>query len=266
MIPINFILGFARSGTTLTMGLCRTHKDIETDVQEPNHVFRLMDSIFLNYKGYEDEIGLSMNQVHNMYFNSVKDFTQSYYSKLCAKTNKKVVVLKHPWLTRWIERVGNVYHKSKMLVMIRHPYDVIASALHMTELSKSAEQMFGGIGNVDKICKQYSEHMGAILLHAPRFEKVGRCKLLKYEDLVKKPHEEFEDVLKFFGVEHDADTVLDIIKKAEQNKGCLKGVCLSRTSIYKPVDKWKERLDEHQRHRIRSLISPFVWKFGYENK
>ena len=196
MIPINVILGFARSGTTLTMGLCRTHPEIETDVQEPNHVYRLINSIFLNYKGYKDEMGLSMNEVHRMYFESVADFTQVYYRRLCEKTGKNVVVLKHPWLTRWMERLGTTYNDCKMLVMLRHPYDVVASSMHMSEINKSAKKMFGGENNVDKICEQYAEHMSAVLTHAPRFEKSGRCKLVKYEDILKDPIKNVKDIFR----------------------------------------------------------------------
>jgi len=265
-IPINFILGFARSGTTLTMGLCRTHPEIETDVQEPNHVYRLINSVFISYSGYEKEMGLSTGEVDKMYYNSVRDFTQAYYQRLCRKTNKHVVVIKHPWLTRWIDRLGSTFTGCKMLVMLRHPYDVVASAMHMSEINKSAKKMFGGENNVDRICEQYSEHMGAVLVHAPKYESAGRCKLIKYEELLKNPFPVIRNIFEFYNVSGSTEIVDAVFDKAQKNKASLKGVCLNRTDFYKQKDKWATRLDEHQRQRIRALLSPLVYYLGYEEK
>jgi len=235
-IPIHFILGFARTGTTLTMGLCRTHPAIETDVQEPNHIFKLIDDIFLDYDGYEKEMGLDANIVHRMYFNSVRVFAEDFYTRLCKKTGKSVVVLKHPWLTRWIGRLAHTFPQAKFVVMLRHPYDAIASASHMSE-QEIAEELFGGTHNVRRISEQYIEAMTDVLKWLPELEKAKRCILVKYEDLVEKPHENLKKIFQFYGVDSEDAVIAEILDKASKEQGSLKGVCLGVTSFYKPQDK-----------------------------
>jgi hypothetical protein len=264
-VPIHFILGFPRSGTTLLMGMCRTHPEIETDVQEPNHIYRLINDPYFNYAGYQKEYGLHPPGLHNMYYDSVRLFVEDYYKKLCARSGRGKVVIKHPWLTKWIHRVSLTFPEAKILVMLRHPYDVVASTLEMSRLD-TAKEMFGGLRNLDEVCRQYACAMNEVISVTPELEKNKRVMFLKYEDLVESPIDCLQHVFQFYGVDFGKLRVRKVVDDMQTNQGGLKDVCLQQTRFYKARSRWKLDMDEHQRQRVRALVRLFAFKFGYDEE
>jgi len=265
-LPVDFILGFIRSGSTLLMTLCREHPDIETDVAEPNHIYRLIHKTYLNYENYRKVVGMGAGDVEKMFFNSIKAFTQTFYRQLCNRTKTSHVVVKHPWLTQEMETLVRVFDKAKVLVLLRHPYDVIASAYHFTYLTKSAEQMCGGKGNLKHIIDLYTNAMAKVIKVEPYLANTNRFLKIKYEDLITTPKPILTQTYKFFGASHDDKVVDGVLKRAQANEASLVKRCLSRSDIYKPKNKFQEMLNDNQKHLIRCRTKPFLQAFGYKDK
>lgn len=261
-IPINFIVGYVRTGSTLLMALLREHPDIETDVQEPNWLYRLMNTEYrydLQYKC----LGIEKHPSMDMYWDSVKVMTKYYADQLCQKTGKNIMVFKHPYLSYRINLLQKLFWKARYIHIIRHPYDCLASAYHFTQLHWEAESTLGK--GMEEIIGNYIDWMMR-LIHA---ESILGQKLLKikYEDLIERPKEMLAECLQFLEVMWTWDMVDKIIAKAQKNELTLVGGPLHSSVIGTPGDIFNTKLDEEQRNLLRGKkVGYFLEAFDYKEK
>lgn len=258
-MQINFILSFVRSGSTILMGLCREHPDIETDVVEPNFLFQLLEKTYLPMHVYPS-IGVPEEKISRILEKGIAACTREYYKGLCSWTGKKDVVIKHPYLTKHIYRLGGIFPEAKFLVLVRHPYDVIASTFDFAQNVESAAKIFGK-NNLRKILDMYSNWMSGI-----NTALGDRKVIMKFEDLLDNPANFLEKTFNFFGKTLDLVSIHNIIKLANENRLSLVGSALGSSIIRRPPSKFETMFQEPGKNLIRSKMKPFIEAFGYEER
>lgn len=260
-IPINFIIGYVRTGSTLLMALLREHPDIETDVQEPNWLYRLLNTEY-RYDFHEKLLGMSGHDSMEMYFDSVKLMTQYYFDRLCRVTGKSVVVIKHPYLSIRVNFLNRMFWKGKFIHILRHPYDALASAYHFTKLHWEAESALGN--GMEAIIKNYQDWM--IRLCNAEGNLVPRNMRIKYEHLIENPHAVLADCFNHLGVVWTDKLVDEIIAKAQENKLSLVGGPLHSSVICKPGELFNTILNDSQRELVRKKTKYFLELLDYGEK
>jgi len=257
-MDINFILGFVRSGSTMLMGLCREHPDIETDVVEPNFLYQLLEKTYLPAHMYPS-IGISETAIAAIFNKAIASCTRTYYEGVCVRTGKQDVVIKHPYLTKHIYRLSGIFPEAKFLVLVRHPYDVIASTFDFAQKQESAAKIFGK--DLSKIIQMYGNWMAGI------DRALGDRKvIMKFEDLLDDPVKFLDKTFKFFGKTLDLDAIHNIIKLANENRLSLVGSALGSSVIRRPGSKFETLFQEPGKNLIRMHMRPFVKAFGYEER
>lgn len=262
MRSLNFLLSFSRSGSTLLMSHLGTHQDIETDVGEPNFLYRLISDPHILYDNYERLYGMRRGEVTQNYNEGVRAMTKEYYNRLCNHTQRSVVVLKHPWLTEHAQRLAIIFPDSKIIYLIRHPYDVIASTYHFTQINKVAEKMFGKC-DLDNIMSCYERAFAS--MSSPEVRKLNPM-IIKYEDYIKEQQKHLKKMFSFVGVDYSDDVVGFVQNMYSSNRGHGVGSYISDSRIFSPRDKWEEVLNENMRQRIRQRLGALRQSLGYSGK
>ena len=193
---IHFLFGFSRSGTSIVMSYLRGHEQIETGYEEPNHLWRLMGHMSW-FSGYQDNIGIGKAKIQSITDRSIKGFVESFYGGICEETGKPKVVLKHPWLIPYVDGLIRIFPDSKFIILLRHPYDVIASVLDFTKNDDMANEMFYG-GELLPIIELYKNHMQKLLEEKEKY--TNKFLMIRFEDFVNKPGITLNKVFEFLGI------------------------------------------------------------------
>ena len=259
-IPIHFLLGFSRSGTSILMSLLRGHPDIETGFEEPNALFRLMSAVKWSDE-HEEELGVSSEYITKLHDDAIKVYTDYFYSGFCKETGRSAVVLKHPWLSIYIRRLGMIFPEAKFVVLVRHPYDTLASTIDFRDTDRQAEQMFPE--DLNKLIDLYWKHVKTSL-NAVSVLK-DRISYEKYEDLLATPGQVLGRMFKFYDLRHGNGIISSVLEKANSGELPLTARVLMTSKLIEPQDKWS-KLKEEDQARIRNRLGPLLQKLGYEEK
>ncbi len=263
---LNFILSFSRSGSTLLMSHLGTHTDVETDVAELNWFYRLVKTPHIAFNSYLKEYKLSHRVVEGFWLGAISEALTAYYELLLNYTSKTCVAIKHPWLGQYAPTLIKAFPDCGIMHLIRHPYDVIASTYHFTELNQTAKKMFG-YRDLDNIIRLYATTMKG--LYSSEMEKHGRnnkvC-LIKYEDYVDNPYNNLIRLFKFLNVDYSDDIINYVCDKIGKNQAHLQGVAIAESRITPVENKWESVLSENQRKRVRNLLKRFIDLLGYNDK
>lgn len=167
------LIGFQRSGTTLTRRLIELHPDIR----------RMFHEIFLlkRYQSkklvekYFSTTGISMNK-------------QNWGEKVpYYPSARKYPIIKY--CQKWKEYFGKT---GRIVHIVRHPYDVSFSVVAKYK-------------NIKKIEQPIKLYRGIIPTAIREIEDLGITKTVKYEDLLLYPKETMTSVYEFCGVNPNFD-------------------------------------------------------------
>lgn len=118
-----FLVGFPRSGTTLLDSILRTHPQISVFEERPI-VSSVRDNFFEKHDKQIDSLR-SLKQkdillLQKSYFKKLNDYAEE-------KINDKIIIDKFPLNLIEIGFIHRVFPKSKFILMLRHPCDVVLS-------------------------------------------------------------------------------------------------------------------------------------------
>jgi hypothetical protein len=280
--PIFFIIGRARSGTTLLKALLDAH---------PNVIVPVECAFLLNlYKKYGKkknwDAGLlttfgkdllnepAFNLLHidqtrleerlrncagkNTYANvcrQVYESCQSFYAK------KEITLLgdKNPGYSLYIKQLLEIYPEAKFIHIIRDYRDNIVSMLRV----------------------DYEAHIVSSLAYRWKYYNIQIEKAKKkhpdifftvrYEDLVLNTAHYLKEICVFFGISYTEKMLSFQEKKDDFYAHYPKDVFLKyHKSIFDPIDssksgKWKEVLSARQIRIAETVAGGYGKKFGYEN-
>jgi hypothetical protein len=151
-----------------------------------------------------------------------------------------------------------------VVLLTRHPYQVLASTIHFTMINWAAEEMFEGKKKLWKILEVYDETMAAIIRCKNNPKNKERVLFLKFEDLLKNPHTKLKEVFNWYEVDDSDGIVAEVLAKAEDNKASLRGTCLAQSRFFCPKDKFITMLGGSDKGRIKQHVAPYMQMLGYE--
>ena len=258
--PIHFMLSFSRTGSSFISTLLRGHRDIETGYEEPNHLYRLMQS--MKWKGgYARHLKISRDKIDKITDESIVKFTELFYSNIAELTNRKIAVLKHPWLAPHSKRLYNMFD-GKFIYLQRHPYDIIASVVAFRRSNKTARAMFPA--KLDEIIDLFILHTSH-LESLEQNDNVNRVMIVKFEDILLHTRRTLKDIFTFLNVSCSKNIIQNIVGKAKMVDLKRNNRVIKTTKLIKPENRW-ENLSDKQQLKIRKKLAHIVSHQGYEEK
>lgn len=277
-IPIFFIVGKGRSGTTLLSTILEGHPNVASATEsrfllivyqryknlkkwEPALAKQYIQTLYDDFRiqlFWEFEEGFERN-LENLDENaSVQDLiklTYIYKKSAFEKSEIHFIVDKNPRYTLFIEKLSRIFSDSGFIRIIRDPRDNIASSIKYNKRGALAlaykwlqyNQRF------DRFSKQYK-----------------RTITLSFEQLITDQESYFKAFESFTGIQNLKDneqkrlTIKDEFESKlseplkEQHQGTIQPM------NPKKVGHFKEKLNKEQIKYVEQITFPYAEKFGYQ--
>jgi len=252
----SFLVGFPRSGTTMTEQILAAHSRIITADERP-YLTKMRSAWARKVGGSDDAGGMfdrltvdGARQLRNIYWDAVDQDGVEVGGEM-------ILVDKLPLNIIDIGLINAVFPDAKILVALRDPRDVCLSCLMQDFTLNNAMIHFL---RLDDTTAFYQSVMGFYL--AVRNHLTLQRLEFRYEDTVSNLEEQANRILEFLGVGWDSE-VLRFYEKA-------RGKVVSTPSfeaVTKPVHRgaigrWKHYHQYFQPYLAR--LRPFVNEFGYD--
>lgn len=255
-LPLIFIGGFFKSGTTLLRAMIGQHSAIaaglETywfDMDWKNRGDKFLERLHLLQEFYNIKEDVMLSIVEES--TDAEDFLNNFLGYYSQSIGKKTWAEKTPGNITQLDRIFTRWPHAKFIHIIRDPRDVLAS-LRQNKKRDSVEEFSTlwsrFIGNAEEWKKKQGEY-------ADKFLEV------RYEKLVLIPHEVTEQIFLFLGIDWE-DQVSYFEGKKEEHGMVLKltgkdSITLRR--VQEPLTKkrigiWEDTLEVEELERVRSRL------------
>jgi hypothetical protein len=284
-----FILGYARSGTSLLRMILNGHPSIKVNPECSFVSFFYEEYKFAKFplsqfeeRRFVDRI-VNSRKFHTWNLNSstilaaIKEQAPSDYGQLCSI----IYQLHNPG--KQFKYLGdknniNIFHRkileeiypvSKFVYIVRDPRDVYCSLLS-TQASNIGSQYAPSLqNNIFDYCNHWMEAYSEVAKHFPLNNP--RDLFIRYEDLVKLPEITITKVLEFINpnlstIVSESDlNILHLIGNDEPEEMLKwKEKTLHPISI-ESVGRWSRELSQHDARQISNLTQEFLKIFEYES-
>ena len=264
-----FIVGKPRSGTKLIYSLLTNHPQIKLadEMQFLTFLFK-KNKICKELKNYNNFSKFYNALSKSHYFSNKKrqkklisaekwyslceDYTIEgvievlvrYYTK-SLKNENIIWGIKSPNYINHIKEIKKYFKHSKFIHIIRDPRDTAISA----------HKLWGT--NIYRFAQRWYNDINTLIQDKKSFE-YGTCLEIKYEDLVSRPKETINKVLRFLGLTEN-DKIL-FLKKPSENYGNAKGSLKIKSDN---TNKYLSQMDHSVRLKIESITYPLLDYYGY---
>lgn len=249
--PPAFLLGFARSGTTLMDTILGAHSGIEVLEEAPtlSRVIRQLGADNIDYPEQLNHLGnRELTTLRQTYFDSA--------AAAGATLDGRLLIDKNPLSTAHIPLITQLFPEARIILAIRHPYDVVLSCFmqdfamnpfmtHFLDLEGAAKVYV----KVMRLWQQYAKHL--------QFN----WHRIRYEDLVADQVGQTDALFRFLGL--DPEQAGDYQAHA-QDRGLINTPSYHQVSqpIYRHARyRWKHY--ESQLAPVRAILKPFASYFDY---
>lgn len=247
-----FLLGFARSGTTLLEQILDSHPMLQT-LGEKGTVDAMVKEFEAIVQGRTDPLqSLSANEIallRAVYFREA--------SKWVKRKAGTLLVDKMPLDTINVHVIWRVFPKARFLLAIRHPCDVCLSCFMQGFRPNEAMLSFLTLENTARTYSEVMQIWQAALARLPlNYHRI------RYEDLVMNFETEARALLDFMGVEwHD-----DVLSHTEHagKRGTIATPSYHQVTqpIYQHARyRWKGYATQFE--SVMLTLQPFIEYFGY---
>jgi Tfp pilus assembly protein PilF len=245
-----FLLGFSRSGTTLLERVIDSHPEIQVLDERPA-LNRLVGDLRSRAR--------YPHQIAALTSDDIRDLREDYFqnaARMIDFDSKKLLVDKGPLHTVQLPLIHRLFPDAKIIVSLRHPYDVCLSNFMQNFEKNPAMANF------------YRLEDAAIYYHAVMSVLKKAMDLLpltthivKYEDVVADFEAEARDILDFLGRDWD-DNLLDFYRVARKKVVRTASAGQVTRPIYKDaLDRWRRYGQYFE--PVKEILDPFVAEFGY---
>ena len=256
-VPV-FLLGFLRSGTTLTEQVLGTHPQIiATDESSIIH------EVTVELEKMSQISGDHAKALSALKVSQIKQLRQFYWRRMREEYGEEVMsrqlVDKNALNTIELGVISVIFPEAKIIFALRDPRDVCLSCFMQ---SFSPSPATANMTSLPNIARQYSEVMGYWLALRDRMQP--KFLELRYEDTVSNFEVTFRQVFAFIGVDwHES-----VSKFHERAKGRYISTP-SFAAVSKPVyNSAIKRWLNYEPHfeAIQPQLQPFIDVFGYNEK
>ena len=273
-----FIVGMARSGTTLLQSILNNHPNIA--IPRETGFFYLLDEYQKNNKttsfskkemnqfwGWYSEkrrftyLGLEKNNIEKNFevFKDSKNFKNVLDSVMLAnlkKNNKKRWGEKTPGHEKYLENIFELYPKAKVIFMIRDPRAIYASLNNVPWGKQFVSIIIKRWNNSVRVYKNYKLD--------------NRIKLINYEELVTNIEDIISELCEFIGEKFDPLMITD--RDVKNNSKGKSWIVKHEKEVARKVDnssieKWKKNLNKFEIATIENFSDKEVFAefYNYSN-
>ncbi len=248
-----FLVGFPRSGTTLTDVMLDSHPGIQSIEERPTinaaeHRVRQMTG------GYPEALaGLTQDDIaalRGVYFNASASFV--------GERSGRLVLDKLPMRTIHVGLVHMLFPTAPIVLALRHPCDVILSNVLQ---DYALNDMTANFYTVEDAARLYDRVMRLWGIYTDTLPLVTTT--IRYEDLVDDRRGQIERILKFLGL--DWDPAIDDYLGHVRRRGRIDTTSFDQVS--EPVYR-RSRLRwlnyRAQLEPVLDVLEPHIRNFGYE--
>ena len=247
-----FLIGFARSGTTLLDVILESHPRIQV-MEEPSTVSAMESELGHFADGYARTMSqwtaAQIEHLRATYFCEV--------DKLIDRRGGCVLLDKHPMNTINVGLILRVFPAAKFIVAVRHPCDVCLSCFMQNfKMNRATTNFF----TLEDTTRHYARVMSLwqqyvrVLPHSHH--------LVRYEDLVEDFELQTRRLLRFLDLDWD-DAIYDYAEQAERNR---KSDTPNYSQVTQPIYKqacgrWRRYAEYFE--PVMDLLEPYIEHFGY---
>ncbi len=177
-----------------------------------------------------------------------KSKLQIFFKKMTCRTGK-TIISKNPFNALRIPLLAELFPGARFIHITRHPEDVIPSSIHMFRIVQQQNIMNRNFHNpITADIIPLLDHFWTTIRNEMDALDPRRTTWIRYEDLVAKPNETVENLLKTFNL----PVPPDFGKKLTEYTRNLSGYQTNKYS-----------LPEEDRHQIRKALGHHYQAFGY---
>jgi sulfotransferase family protein len=302
--PVFFVVGNQKSGTTWLMRTLDAHPEIlckgegrffgatwrqrglkQREVQRPASSLynAILDAEYLKLWVERSVWSRSDNTYEHL--NNLTRMAITYFLEgELLKSGKRIVGDKSPLLTPdTLHEISEIYPEAKVLHIVRDGRDVTVSALYHSwnfgkagkreahredsgEPRVAAESLFEG-NHLRKLAADWAARVGKTIEDAPALLGENYAEV-RYENLLARPEEEVQHLLRFLGVEANAETVGRCVEAASFEKlsrGRKRGEENPSSFFRKGVaGDWKSVFTERDKLVFKQEAGDLLVRLGYE--
>lgn len=253
-IPVVFVVGCPRSGTTLLQTLLKSFKELDGTEGE---VCLFQD--VKNYDLMENEFGIEKKELEKLIKMSKKDVV--LLSELILKEygkNKKIkfIVLKAPKYILFLKNITTYFPNSKIIHIIRDGRDVsVSTQEYFLEQTKK------------KFLFEYGVRTWVVSINqGKKFRENKNYLEVRYENLVEDPYNTLKNVSEFLQVKPATKKRIFEFYKALNPK---KVISTHRTQLLKPIykdsiGKYKDEMMGKQKTIFKKIAGNTLKELNYE--
>lgn len=271
-----FIVGFARSGTTLCQRLVCEHLGLPTlpethfferlDAYHPRDRFispdgargllhELSGLLPIDLANYADLLALDPVRIRDLFLRLVGEQLGSRTLALRGRWVEKT-----PLHAVYAPRIGRMFSRAQFICMVRHPELAFASRRELNEPGKGWGEAWRPI---EALCKEWRGLMASMREFDER--QPGRVLYVRLEDLSAKPRRELNRIARFLQLEADG-----MHGEVDESK-LLQPFETWKADALKPADNdiaaraGRSHLDAYDRWRVQTLLEPELKTFKYHD-
>jgi hypothetical protein len=313
-MPVFFVVGRARSGTTWLRSTLNAHpeilcrgegrffersfkrKDIEDSRLKSITPNSLYGAIFesRDLRAWIDRSVWSTGKDTNDHLNDLTRLAiEHFFAEQLAKTGKRIVGDKTPFVSAEVmEEISAVYPDAKVVHIIRDGRDVAVSMIHhMWNYAKSE----GGLYDLEaeELEKRDAYRTGSLAPPAESLFTKGRLARIasdwstqvdrameagsallgdnyaevRYEELLERPVEEVQRLLRFLGADSTEEVASSCVEKtgferrSDRKRGQEDSASRSRKGV---AGDWRNAFTEEDKRVFKEVAGELLIKLGYE--
>ncbi len=285
MLPIHFLLGFERSGTTLLSQLLNAHSKV---ISPPENllILQFYDHFKDKKKWREEDLdfliehilwegmksmhlwGVQPDMLKQALFPLLPDtdyptIIRTIYSQYMLAKKKgdlKMVVDKNNPFAYHFEKLQAIFPQAKFIFLVRDYRGVFLSRKRKKVFYKSQDPYISGL-----MWRTINEKI---------YNELPEKLLVRYEDLVSQPIEVLSKICDFLQIPYEESMLhyqdnLDAMLQQVKEDGTKKMMQFIGSSLFKPIDKsltdtWKTELSPQEIYTLDTVCQPFAQKMGYK--
>jgi Tfp pilus assembly protein PilF len=251
-----FLVGFPRSGTTMTEQILAAHSGICTTDEQP--YFEHVRMEWARIVGANPDLGWMADQLD---VKSILQLRKIYREKVEADQQSpigsKMLIDKLPLNIMNIGLINLVFPEAKIIVALRDPRDCCLSSFMQDFKLNSAMIHFLAL---DRAVNFYTQVMGT-WLHFRDIISLSHF-TIRYEDTVKNLEFEAKRLIDYLGLDWEPD-ILQFHQRAKERVIATPSyVAVTEPVHTRAIGRWK---NYHQQFApLLPKLEPFIREFGYE--
>lgn len=269
-----FIVGFARSGTTLCQRLVSEHLGLPTlpethfferldkhqpgdRYMAPRHARALLrelgELLPVRLSAYADLLGAEQVRIRDLFLRLVAEHLGSRSMAQRGRWLEKT-----PLHALYVPRIGKMFSRARFICMVRNPELAFASRRELNQPGKGWGEHWRPI---ESLCAEWRGLMDTV--RGFDTQQPGRVLYVRLEDLSTRPRRELGRITRFLDLQAD-DAQGEVDEDA-----LLQPFETWKADALKPADKdianraGRSQLDPYDRWRVQTLLAPEMKAFKY---